>query len=88
MIRNEGPHTIVGTWASSYLATLKYTVKMTVINFKHIKILTLLAVLFLSSAPSLVPVPSISNVVLPYNIVPFERISVDAHGRLRCIGDD
>jgi len=35
--------------------------KMTLKNLKHIKILTLLAVLFLFSAPLLVPMPWISN---------------------------
>jgi len=41
------------------------TIKVTVNILKDIKILTLLAVLFLFSAPSLMPLPSISNSAPP-----------------------
>jgi len=50
---------------------------MTFKNVKHITILTLLAVLFLFSAPSLVPVPSISN-SLQNIFLSSEKIPADA----------
>ena len=48
---------------------------MTIKNFKHIKIVTLLAVLFLFSAPPLIHVP-----LIPKIFSPSEKIHADAHG--------
>ena len=45
------------------------TINKTLKCLRHIEILTLLTVLFLFSAPSLVPEPSISN---PSNILPLQ----------------
>jgi len=52
---------------------------MTLQNVKHIKILTLLIVPFLFSAPSLVPVPRLSNFVSPKIFCSTDEIPADAH---------
>jgi len=51
--------------------------KMTLTDIKHIKILTLLAVLFLFTAPSLVAVPSISK-FSPKIFFPLENFLADS----------
>ena len=54
-------------------------------NLEEVKILTLLAVfqLFLFSAPSLVPVPSISNSPLKYPASTPRKIHADVHALVR-----